>query len=238
MMYASLKAANAVSSATVRIETVFGVMLVIVLHLALLYMVMHYHRLPAQQESVTLLVNLINPVPPRPEIRQPEPLKPPPTKVRLQKTPPVERPQSLPLLVAETPVVTPADMVAAPPPVTVATSPVSEPAVISEPVSEPVSKPVAPAMLGSELSLACPNRTPPNYPAASRRMGEHGRVVLRVELDETGRITTARVRESSGYKRLDEAGLLAVKSWECNAAIKDGEPVKAVALQPFDFVLD
>jgi protein TonB len=90
----------------------------------------------------------------------------------------------------------------------------------------------------SELSLGCPQRTSPDYPAISRRLGEQGQVKLKVELDETGRITSARVVESSGYKRLDEAGLAAVKNWRCNAAMRDGKAVRAVALQPFDFILN
>jgi protein TonB len=78
----------------------------------------------------------------------------------------------------------------------------------------------------------------PNYPAASRRLNEQGVVVLRVELDETGHITSARIETSSGYKRLDEAGLAIVKTWHCNAATREGKAVRAVALQPFDFILE
>jgi protein TonB len=72
----------------------------------------------------------------------------------------------------------------------------------------------------------------------SRRLGEQGRVVLRVELDETGRVVSARVKETSGFRRLDDAGLAAVKTWHCNAPTRDGQAVKAIALQPFNFVLE
>lgn len=192
--------------------------------------------MPQSTKDVILFVRLTEPLP-KPEIVPPEPHKPPPRKVKLQKKPPVERPQPLPMLVAENPVVSPVDVVAeVPPPVPVALEPAPEPAPVV--VSPPAPQVAQPVMMGSELSLACPNRTPPNYPTASRRMGEHGRVVLRVELDETGKITAVRVKESAGYKRLDEAGIQAVKGWVCNAASRDGMPVKAIALQPFDFVLD
>ena len=72
----------------------------------------------------------------------------------------------------------------------------------------------------------------------SRRQSEQGHVVLRVELDETGRITSTRVAESSGFKRLDEAGLTVIKHWQCNAAKRNGVAVRGIAMQPFDFILE
>jgi protein TonB len=72
----------------------------------------------------------------------------------------------------------------------------------------------------------------------SRRAGEQGRVVLRVELDERGSVTQASVATSSGLPRLDDAALSAVRQWRCNPASRGGVPVRAVALQPFNFVLE
>ena len=101
-----------------------------------------------------------------------------------------------------------------------------------------VAKPVEPATLTSELALSCPERNAPRYPAPSRRMGEQGRVMLRVKLDEEGRVAEARVAASSGVPRLDEAALIAVKQWRCNPAQRDGRAVRAVAMQSFNFSLD
>ena len=97
--------------------------------------------------------------------------------------------------------------------------------------------PAGPVALSSELAVACPERTAPAYPTLSRRFGETGTVVLRVELDESGRVAVARVSSSSGHARLDEAALAVVKTWRCTPATRDGQPVRAVALQPFRFVL-
>jgi protein TonB len=104
-------------------------------------------------------------------------------------------------------------------------------------VSAPAPMPTGPVTLSSELSVSCPRLTPPEYPAISRRMGEEGKLVLRVELDESGRIDDAKVINSSGYERLDAAALTAVKSWQCNPSLRNGQPVRAIALQPFNFVL-
>jgi len=92
--------------------------------------------------------------------------------------------------------------------------------------------------LSSELSVACPERTAPAYPAPSRRLGETGVVVLRVELSESGNVAHARVERSSGHSRLDDAALAAVRTWRCTPASRNGQPVRAVALQPFNFILN
>lgn len=91
--------------------------------------------------------------------------------------------------------------------------------------------------MSSDLAVACPQRTAPAYPRLSRRLGETGKVVLRVELDEQGQVASARVEIASGFERLDQAALAAVKTWRCNPPRRNGQPVRAVARQPFHFVL-
>jgi protein TonB len=49
------------------------------------------------------------------------------------------------------------------------------------------------------------NRPAPPYPEDSLANREEGRVVLLIEVDESGRITSVTVKYSSGYSRLDEA---------------------------------
>ena len=92
-------------------------------------------------------------------------------------------------------------------------------------------------MLASELSVICPVTNAPSYPRQSRRLGEAGELTLKLELDESGRVKEAQVINSSGYRRLDEAALAAVKTWRCNPPLHNGQPVRAIALQPFSFVL-
>jgi protein TonB len=54
---------------------------------------------------------------------------------------------------------------------------------------------------------------PPPYPAISKRLGEQGRVVVRVYIDESGVPKEAQLAVKSGYSRLDSAALEAVMSW-------------------------
>lgn len=91
--------------------------------------------------------------------------------------------------------------------------------------------------VGAELAFFCPLRPAPVYPQVSRKMGEEGTVILHVEWDQEGQITSSRVRTSSGFRRLDEAALAAIHNWRCNPAKQDGLPVRAMAVQAFRFQL-
>lgn len=214
------------------IEKFAGLFLVLVLHGAFLYAAMSYKLISPPQEAVALMVSLINPLPKK-EQPLPKPVEPlPPKKVTLVKEKPILSPEPVPVLMAEASATQVVENVVPAP----LLEPVIEAPIVTD-VVEPI-KPVGPVTLSSELSLACPQRTPPSYPLVSRRMREHGRVVLHVELNETGQITKVKIKESSGYKKLDEAGLAAIKTWQCDAAMRDGKAVPAVALQPFDFILN
>lgn len=205
------------------IERAAGLAFVLALHAAALWGLWQHRLIPGPQEVMTLFVNFI--APPVQEKKE-EPKRPPPPKPK-----PIEKPQPR-QIVAETPVVAPSDHVAPPPP----TVPMIEAPPAPVAPAEP-PKPAGPLSLTGELSVACPKRTPPRYPPTSRRLGEEGTVVLRVELDELGKVCAARIKDSSGFARLDEAALSAVHTWRCNPAQRNGQPVRAVALQPFKFVL-
>ena len=94
-----------------------------------------------------------------------------------------------------------------------------------------------PVMLSSELSVICPVLNAPAYPRQSRQLGEHGELMLKLELDESGHVKKTQVINSSGYRRLDEAAIAAVKTWRCNPPLQNGQPVRAIALQSFRFRL-
>ena len=53
----------------------------------------------------------------------------------------------------------------------------------------------------------------PLYPAAARRLGERGTVVVRVRVGVEGRPELVEVATSSGSTRLDQAALSAVRHW-------------------------
>ena len=210
-----------------------GLLFVLVVHAALFYVLWNQRLIPAPDQVVTLFAELITPSIPR---AAPEALpEPVPAKLQPAKKPVVKPKQER--LVAKAPAIPKqeyAEVVPEPLP-----APIREQTRESRslPDAAPAQMPTGPMTLASELSVSCPKLSPPAYPAISRRMGEEGKLVLRVELDESGRIDDAKVLNSSGYERLDTAALAAVKSWHCNPSLRNGQPVRAIALQPFNFVL-
>lgn len=202
-----------------------GIAFVVVVHGLLLWALMAHRLLPMPDEAVTLMVNII--APPAPQQAAPKPVpksvpKPPEVKP-LPKPPPRQ-------LVAQAPVLSPAEPVAAPAP--------PAPSVEVAVAAPAMPLPAGPVVLGGELSVVCPTRQPPAYPSLSRRLGETGKVVLRVTLDEQGKVLKAAVDRSSGFSRLDEAALATVQNWRCTPAQRNGQAVAAIALQPFNFVLE
>jgi protein TonB len=173
-------------------------------------------------ETAPLFVRLIA-APERPSV--PEPPVPPPRP----RVVPV-RPSSPPIVAARTEQPADREVLVAPPP-----------AITMEAAPAPVAPTAPPAprtpLFLDELALACPDRAPPKYPRAARRARAEGRVVLRVELDESGRVANAGVATSSGSATLDDAALAAVRTWRCTPPRRGGVAVRATALQPFNFVL-
>lgn len=222
-----------------------GVLVVLALHGAVFYALWSARVIPPPAEAVTLFVHFITPPPPKPQ-PQPAVVPPPvvpkpdvPKPVERKAPPPVEPPHRH--LAAKAPVTSPLEAVEPLPPPAPAIEPAPEPAPVELPAPVPTpapAKPAGPMMLNAELALACTQRTPPAYPRMSRRLGETGKTVLRVELDETGQVGAAQVITSSGFERLDAAALAAVKTWRCRPAQRDGAAVRSVATQPFNFTLE
>lgn len=79
------------------------------------------------------------------------------------------------------------------------------------------------------------SKTQAVYPTRllSKRIG--GKVLVAVVVDAAGKVSSARVRNSSGNRDLDNAALKAVRKWKFQAAVRGGKKVRATALVPFDF---
>lgn len=198
-----------------------GIAFVLIAHVLVIGWLMAQRLLPMPDEAVTLMVNFI--APPALQQAAPKPAPKPPESKPLPKEPAQQ-------LVAQAPVLSPAEPVAPPLP--------EVPVVESAPAAPAMPLPVGPVALGGELSVVCPERRAPAYPPMSRRLGETGKVVLRVTLNAQGRVAKATVNQSSGFNRLDEAALAAVREWRCTPAQRNGQAVEATALQPFNFVLE
>lgn len=208
-------------------ENAIGLCFVAVLHAAALYGLWSHQMLPSPSEVKTLFVNFMAP----PAVKKPEEPKRPPAPAKIVPPKPVESQQ----LVSQAPVVAATEYVAPPPPAKPAPEPVVEAPRAAPPA--PVVVPAGPVNIGEELSVICAERPAPAYPSQSRRVGESGVVMVQVELDESGNVFAAKIHTGSGYSRLDEAALSAVRTWHCTPARRNGQNVRAIALQPFKFLI-
>lgn len=79
----------------------------------------------------------------------------------------------------------------------------------------------------------------PKYPIISRKEGESGEVILLIKVGKDGKPIDIIVHKSSGFQRLDNASMYAVKVWNFKPAKnKLGFDVDSVIQIPFIFKLD
>lgn len=78
----------------------------------------------------------------------------------------------------------------------------------------------------------------PGYPLLSKRLGEEGRVLLRVLVNPEGLAEQVEVRQSSGHPRLDQAALGTVRRWRFTPARRGADRLAAWVLVPLSFQLD
>jgi periplasmic protein TonB len=76
-----------------------------------------------------------------------------------------------------------------------------------------------------------------DYPKMSLRLGEEGRVLLRVTVGTDGKPTGATVAKSSGSAHLDRAGIDTVMRWRFKPGTRGGAAEAMSVLQPVDFKL-
>jgi periplasmic protein TonB len=208
---------------------------VIMAHLVAIYFL-------AQKELITppnfspvkpVLVSIIAPPAPEPVlvpvIEPPKPVVEPKPKLKkvVEKIKPIEVPTEM-LVEATTEQVkedssTVVEQVAQEAPETKA--PPAEP-VIEEKIEPP------------KFGVAYLNNPKPAYPPLSKRVGEEGRVLLRVLVSENGEPTEVQLEKTSGSERLDRAAIEAVRNWRFIPARKGNQALSAYVLVPVKFSLN
>jgi periplasmic protein TonB len=182
----------------------------------------------ALMAAAPIMVDLITPRKVEPKAEPPVEIVPPKPKPKpVVKTLP-KPPEPLPVVA---PVETPSPVVVAPPPGSPSPPPVA--AAPPEPAPPPVVEVIPPIFNAAYL-----DNPQPRYPPLSRRIGEQGRVLLRVLVTPEGSAREIEVRASSGHERLDDAAREAVRQWKFVPAKRGGEAVPAWVLIPVSFRLD
>lgn len=184
---------------------------------------------PPTPESV-LTVSLLPSVATAPPIPETRPAVQPP-RPRQPETPPSPQIAVPEDVAATTPIEAPPPP-AAPAPVA-AVAPVIEPAPAAPSAAPVPTLAVTPARYDADYL----DNPKPGYPPISRRLGEEGRVLLRVVVSATGLPVDLKVQVSSGFDRLDQAALSTVRRWKFVPPRIGKEPVAAPVLIPITFSL-
>jgi protein TonB len=87
-------------------------------------------------------------------------------------------------------------------------------------------------------ALPVPGNRKPDYPMVARIGHVQGRLVLRVEVTDSGSAAAVAVAVSSGHAVLDDAAVAAVRAWRFVPATKGGVPVAGIAMLPIQFRLE
>lgn len=199
--------------------------LVALAHVAVLALLVNLRVVPVTLPLPPLMVSLVTPSQPpesAPEIVPPRP------KAVARRERPLPEP-SPPVLAAETSL----------------PAPLPEVERIVEPTPlPPIAAPHAPPQPAAPAPVAPPrfdadylDNPKPAYPPLSRRIGEEGKVVLRVFVEASGLPSQVEVRTSSGSERLDRAAVSAVGRWRFVPARQGSEAVAAWVLVPIVFSL-
>jgi TonB family protein len=79
------------------------------------------------------------------------------------------------------------------------------------------------------------SKPPPVYPGSLLGKGVGGKVTITCTVDASGRVTAARVKQSSGHAELDRAAIDAVNRWKFKPGTKAGKPATSTCVVPFSF---
>ena len=185
-----------------------------------------------------LLQRMVEVVVPIMAISQAEPPPPPPKPLQPVLTPPTT-PQPPAPATPEPPAVLAAPTAAPTAPAVPAAAPAPPPPP-APPATAPVpSAPPPPAKVELPTSKAdYLHNPPPDYPRMSKRLGEQGKVVVKVLIGEDGRAQKVERLTTSGFERLDKSAMEAAMRWRYVPG-KRGGVAEAMWYQvPIQFTLE
>lgn len=194
--------------------------LVIGLHIGIFLLILAAKTVIPQIMEIPLVVDMLQP----PEIEKEPEAKPLP----MAKPVPIKQ-QKAPTPKTPTPLIE-ATQSTAPAPA----APVASPPEVKPTPAAPVAEPVSQARFDADYL----NNPAPPYPPLSRRMGEEGKVILRVMVNPQGTADSVEIKASSGSLRLDDAALRTVKNWKFIPAKRGDSAIQSWVLVPIIFKLE
>lgn len=180
---------------------------------------------------------------------KPEPKRPPTRSPKLARSatrapariPPPREQEPAPASAERTLSTAPAQVETPIPPASRPTPPVtgqatSPPATTTGPVARPAV--AASVETPARFDAAYLRNPPPRYPPLARRLGEQGRIVLRVRVDASGSPASVEIIEGSGSPRLDTAARQTVSNWRFTPAMRGTTPIDSWVQVPIVFKLE
>ena len=143
-------------------------------------------------------------------------LPPPPPPVDLKERPPIQ-------------VVAPEVSITIP----VETAPIT----VVKPPPPPAPVVVRPPPPGTPVQVTFRPDISNYYPEAARREGQEGRAIVKICVNQLGKIDSADVATSSGFPELDEAAIKVAKAYRFKPATSEGKPVSSCPTLPVKFEL-
>jgi len=107
-----------------------------------------------------------------------------------------------------------------------------------EPAPTAITAETTPTPATEMANMKVNSRVDPVYPPASRRAGEEGTGMFRVLVNERGQPVEVSVLRSSGFPRLDEAAIAAIRRWVFSPAVQNSQPVQSWTRVQVTFKLD
>lgn len=210
----------------------FGAAVVVLVLHALVVSGLDFSSSPQKPKIVSQIeVQLIDP-PQTLSVPQPQPQPAKRVETPVVRPQPVRIPQPVP----ELPVVMAQDDTAPSKPAHVPApdQPTSPPAVNPPAASPTESEPIT----APRFNAAYLNNPPRTYPAAARRAGYEGTVLIRARIQIDGKADLVEIKKSSGYSVLDQTALEAVRQWRFVPARKGNDAVVEWVDIPWKFKLE
>ncbi len=196
--------------------------MVVGLHIAIFLIVATTRSVAPQIMELPLVVDLLQPVEPKPTEATRQPIvKPQSVREKPRPVPTPKAPVS-PLEATRSEIVEPTAPVAAP--------------VISPPT--PPAPPVSETLTLARFDADYLRNPAPHYPPIAERLGEEGKVVLRVSVNPQGLADSVEIKTSSGSTRLDDSAQKTVRHWKFIPAKRGDVPVQSSVLVPIIFKLE
>lgn len=102
----------------------------------------------------------------------------------------------------------------------------------------PAALEASPIVVAARFDAAYLHNPRPDYPPLSRRLGEEGKVLLRVRVSREGLAAAVDIEKSSNFERLDEAARQVVSRWRFVPAKRGDEAIEAMVIVPIIFRLE